>query len=237
MSYKISVAKANAYVVLTYSHTLSISKANLYAVIGAPSIINISKANLYAVIGAPATINISKANLYAITNIPGGINISKANIYAVVGLPGSINITKANLYAVVAQIRGTYPPSTFEIEGEFPFPNCINDTNYIERISSYDINQIPNENVFKSGRYVTKRPNFIDPIYNIHIVISDLRKSQFDDIEEFYELKNTSKYFYLLLQDNYYAVRFVTYKVSRSDLFQRYNIDFTVTGKKQSPPI
>jgi hypothetical protein len=226
MSYKISVAKANVYAVLKYSRTLAISKANAYVILGVTGTLNISKANLYVILGLAGYLSINKANLYSILGLPGSLNINKANVYGILGLPGSLNISKANMYVILERTYITYPVPTFTIEGDFPFPG--------ECITSYEINQIENENSFRAGRYTMKRPAYIDPIYNINVKLTDLNSDDFEDIQDFYEEKQTSSYFYILVRGISYAVRFASYKATRSDLMNRYSVDFSVTGKRLS---
>jgi hypothetical protein len=233
--HKAYVRKSNIATVLLPPGRAMIPKAAMYVVLKPPALVNISKAIFYITSHVPGKVTVFKAKSDIVLFPPGKATIKRAVIYTILGIPGKVSICKALIYVILKQITGAYTTENFLVSGEFPFPSCMDNPNYIERMSSVNITQIPNEIKFKTARYTLKRRAFLTSVYNISVTLDDVKQADCKDMDDFYKLKQTSQFFHLLINDQYYSVRFTSYKSEPSDLRARYNVSFSATGIMEQP--
>jgi hypothetical protein len=101
------------------------------------------------------------------------------------------------------------------------------------RITSYKITSVPNEITSRCGKYTIKRRDTAILSYSIDMTLSDLKISEADYIDDFYEHHSNYAYFYMTLDEVDYTLRFTSYNSTFSDLYGRKNITFNAVGVKK----
>ena len=110
----------------------------------------------------------------------------------------------------------------------FPFPVCRLQTK--NEITSYSIELLKNEVSVTCGKYDIKRKARTYDIYNSEIVINDIPIIASNTIKTFFEQVHFSLFFNIAIDGFVYNVKFTSFKITNSELYNRKNINFSVTG-------
>ena len=115
---------------------------------------------------------------------------------------------------------------------EFTFPYMPYPLENLSCITSYTIEKIPNENSMNCGRYTIKRPQRSVDIYNINVTLQDVLSSYAGLVKQFFSTVQYSLFFDIVIDGYTYDVRFLSFKISNSELHKRKTISFNVFGSR-----